>query len=66
MLLIKQKRIEEGISQKSLAEHLKISANRLCQYENGKREPNIYIILKISRFLNCKMEDLVKEDIYEQ
>ncbi|KAF0221145.1 MAG: putative transcriptional [Geobacteraceae bacterium] len=47
--LIKSLRISFGWQQKDLAEKLKISANYLCQIENGKRIPSPDIIERVAK-----------------
>lgn len=56
---IKEIRMRKDISQKELAAALGIAPNTLSQYENGKREPDIKTLERISDFLNVTIDCLL-------
>ncbi len=53
---IKELRNLFKLQQKELASILEISPNTLSQYENGKREPNIEVISKITEYFNVSAD----------
>ena len=61
MINIAKIRYEKGISQRELADKIGITDSAICQYENGKRSPNIQTLKKIAQVLNCTVDDLIKE-----
>ena len=56
---IKALRDNINMQQKELALELDIPSNTLSQYENGKREPNIDILRKISDFFHVTTDYLI-------
>lgn len=65
---LKELRESKGLLQRELAEKLDIKQNSLSSYENGKRYPEMFTLLKIAEFFNISLDDLVykvdkKEDI---
>lgn len=58
MTNLKKAREKKGISQKTLAKILEISAPRYNQYENKKRSIPPDIAIKISKILNISFEDI--------
>ena len=49
---LKKLRKEKGLTQKQVAEAIKITASTYANYEQGTREPNIDIIIKLCKFFN--------------
>lgn len=62
MINIAMIRANKKMSQTELAKQIGVKSNTLCQYENGKRSPNIQTLKKIAQVLNCTVDDLIKED----
>lgn len=60
---LKQLRTEALMTQKELAEELNVSQNAVFNWENEKREPNLEMIEKISRFFNVKPAVLLGYDL---
>ncbi len=56
---IKARRIELNMTSKELANALGIAPSSYCQYENGKREPDICKIQAISKILNISLDYLI-------
>lgn len=50
------------MTQTQLADLIGVTSNAVCQYESGKRMPNIKILKKIANALDCTIDDLVKEN----
>lgn len=55
---ILQRRIECDISQKAMAEAIGVAQSTYSLYENGRREPDMDKILKISRVLHITVDEL--------
>ena len=49
-LRIKELREEKGLSQKQLAEAIGLNHRTISHYENGRLEPNLETIEKLSKF----------------
>ncbi|MDY6367573.1 MAG: helix-turn-helix transcriptional regulator [Clostridia bacterium] len=56
---LKEIREELNISQKELAEKLKVSPTNVYNYENGRTEPSIDMLIKIADLLNVSIDYLV-------
>ena len=52
-----------NISQKEIANHLKLNPSSYSSYENGRREPGIDVLIKISDFLNVEIDKLLTENL---
>lgn len=61
MLNVKKIRLAQNMSQKSLAALLKIKPNTLSQYESGKRDPSISMLIKMSETLECDFNTLISK-----
>lgn len=59
---ILKKRTQVGMSQRELAKKVGITDSAICQYESGKRSPNIQTLKKIAEILGCSVDDLIKEN----
>jgi len=51
------------LSQQKLAEKLKIKRAGYAKYEEGLNEPNLGILIKISRFYKISIDDLITKKI---
>lgn len=51
------------LSQEQLAEDLKITHARLGAYEEGRNEPPIVILIKLSEYFHVAIDALVKADL---
>lgn len=59
--MIKEKRIELGMSQVLLAEKVGVSQNSISNYESGLRKPRWSIAIKLSKILEVSLEEIVNE-----
>ena len=57
--ILKQLRLEHGISQAELAERLGISRSAVSMYERGEREPDLDTLEKIADYFNVDMNQLL-------
>ena len=55
---IKKFRAEKKISQKQLAEYLKVSRQTINAIETGKFDPSLTLSIKISRFFKKDLEEI--------
>jgi transcriptional regulator with XRE-family HTH domain len=58
---IKILRKKHGLTQKGLADILKISTSSVIKYERDEREPNLQVLIQIAGVLNLSLEELVKD-----
>ena len=56
---IKELREDRDISQQQLADYLCVGQSTYCNYENGKREIPIPLLVKISRYYHVNLEYLL-------
>ncbi len=47
---IKELREENGLTQQTVAEFLNVKQNTYSQYENGKRQLSIDLLIKLAKF----------------
>ena len=55
---IKKFRAEKKISQKQLAEYLKVSRQTINAIETGKFDPSLTLSIKITRFFKKNLEEI--------
>lgn len=60
---LKYLRHKYKISQQALAEALEIPRTTLGDYERGKTEPNIEMLIKMSEHFEIQVDDLIRTDI---
>ena len=60
---LKYLRQKNKISQQGLSEALDIPRTTLGDYERGKTEPNIAMLIKMATYFDVKVDELVKEDL---
>ena len=54
-----------GASQTEMVKHLnfEITSARISEYEHGKREPNLLVLLLYARAGRVKVENLIDDDV---
>lgn len=57
---LKQIRKSKGITQQKLAKELYITQQALCNYEQGKREPDIQMLIKLADYFGVSVDYLVR------
>lgn len=55
---LEQLRKQRGISQKELADALKVSRQTVGSLENGRYNPSILLAFKIARYFGMAIEDI--------
>ena len=59
MLNIKELRVKAGFTQEELAEMCGVQRTTITMIEIGENNPSFELALKLSKALNCAVEDLV-------
>lgn len=59
MIGLKQIRKEKNLNQQKVAMDLNISREALSHYENGKREPSLNMLVKMSEYYNVSIDFLI-------
>ena len=62
---LKQIRKERRLTQLKVAMDLNISREALSHYENGKREPSIDMLIKLSEYFNVSIDFLINGKEFE-
>lgn len=56
---LKKKRAEKGLTQEYIAFKLGVARNTVCQWETGKRECNFDTLKRLSKILECTIDELL-------
>ncbi|SHF15242.1 Helix-turn-helix domain-containing protein [Desulforamulus putei DSM 12395] len=56
---LKNLRAEKGLTQKKLAEILKLDESTICKYEKGSCLPSQKVLLKIGDYFNVSLDELL-------
>lgn len=59
---IKDLREKKGVSQQVLADDVKVTVATVSRWESGEFLPSADKLVSISKSLDCKIEDLLKEE----
>ena len=59
---IRSVRVSNNLTQEDLAKRLNVKRTTVTMWENNKSLPNIEIVKKIAKVLNCTIDDLLKEE----
>ena len=62
---LKELRIKKNIKQQDLAKALNVTKQSVSNWENGKRLPNIEILIQLADFYNCSLDYLVGRELKE-
>ena len=60
---IKELRLQKGITQEQLAQHLNVAKSTIGMWENEKREPDVSTLIKLSNYFHCSIDQLVNDKI---
>lgn len=61
---LKSVRLENGLTQKQVAEHLGVVESCYANWEQGRTEPNIEMLRKLSTLLHITVDELLNEQLY--
>lgn len=59
-------RKEKNLNQQKVAIDLNISREALSHYENGKREPSLDMLIKMSDYFNVSIDFLIKGEEFKK
>ncbi|MDE5604888.1 MAG: helix-turn-helix transcriptional regulator [Eubacterium sp.] len=59
-------RKEKNLNQQKVAIDLNISREALSHYENGKREPSLDMLIKMSNYFNVSIDFLIKGEEFRK
>lgn len=59
MLKLKERRIQQAMTQEQLAELVGVTYQAISHYESGRRFPNRETLLKIAKALNCTVDEII-------
>ena len=65
MIGLKEIRKKKGYSQLKVAMELNISREALSYYENGKRSPDINMLIRMSKYFNASIDYLITGKEFE-
>ena len=57
---IEKRRIAAGMSQLQLSRLVGVQQNTISQYEKGKREPSLEVLIKLADIFGCTIDELVR------
>ncbi len=63
---LKKIRKEKNLNQLKVAMDLNISREALSHYENGKREPGLDMLRKLSRYFNVSIDFLINGEEFQK
>lgn len=58
---LKMRRKEAGFTQQELAVQLCVHQTAVAGWENGRAQPSIEKLLKLSEIFNCTVDDLLRD-----
>ena len=65
MVGLREIRKKKGLSQQKVAMDLNISREALSYYENGKRNPDVSMLVSMSKYFNVSIDHLITgKDFY--
>ena len=65
MIGLKEIRKKRGLNQQKVALDLNITREALSHYENGRREPSLAMLVKMSRYFNVSIDYLITGKEFE-
>ncbi len=63
---LKEIRKSRNLNQQKVAMDLNISREALSHYENGKREPSLEMLNKLSRYFNVSIDYLINGEEFKK
>ena len=61
---LRQLREENNLSQQALAQYLNVKQNTYSQYENGKRQLPIDVLIKLAKFYDVSTDYILDLESY--
>ena len=66
MIGLKNVRKKRNLNQQKVAMELNISREALSYYENGKREPSLALLLRMSEYFNVSINYLITGEEFQK
>ena len=63
---LQELREDRGISRKDLAANLNITVSALGMYEQGRREPNMEMLIRLADYFNVTLDFLVGRSFHDE
>ena len=60
---LKEIRLARGMTQEELAKKTGVSQSQIARYENGDCEPTLDTLRKLSKELNCTLDELIGNEV---
>lgn len=60
---LKSVRLENGLTQKQIAQNLGVVESCYANWEQGRTEPNLEMLRKLSSLLHIKVDELLNENL---
>lgn len=60
MNTLRKMRQENNLTQAELAAKIGVNANTVTQWETGARKPNIIMLKRVAKVLNCTTDELLE------
>lgn len=57
---IKELREENGLTQQAVADYLNVKQNTYSQYENGKRQLSVDVLIKLAKFYKVSTDYILE------
>ena len=66
MISIRDIRQEQNLTQKDIAEKLKVTPNAVSQWENGVRNPSLENVKRLAKILHCTTDDILRGEFTDE
>ena len=66
MVGLREIRIKRNLNQQKVAMDLNISRESLSYYENGKRSPDVEMLVRLSRYYNVSVDYLITGEEFKR
>ena len=66
MVGLREIRKKKGLSQQKVAMDLNISREALSYYENGKRNPDVSMLIAMSKYFNVSIDYLINGEEFKK
>jgi transcriptional regulator with XRE-family HTH domain len=57
---LRRLRIKSRLTQRDVAKELNVTIQAVSKWEKGKSVPDVFLLLSLSRILNCEIEDFFR------
>lgn len=64
--VIKEARIDKGLSQEQLAEILNVTPTHIKHLESGRRKPSVNVLFQLSEILSFSLDSLLEKNNFSE